>query len=361
LLSDEEASWTDLLRFRYGHFPTLLLGGAASNNRNKESIWWRDIIDTGKGLAEDWFRSNVGCNVGNGRNIGFWTFKWYGNQPLKNLFPTLFAKEVVPDISVADRMHTSDSNTNWAWQWSNQLSEEEHQQLQELSTLLADISLSPDRLDSWRWIPGTTGTFSVKSCYSFLLDSRQSEAIEADVLEAIKKLWRNDLPSKVLVFGWRLLLDRLPTKGALHRRGILINPSELNCIFCHQHLEDNEHLFFNCPVIISVWESVYHWIGRRVVTGAAVVDGRHHFSRFGNLFRYPKGGRINHLIWLVTTWCVWNLRNQVVFKGAIPNVSALVDDIKRFSWLWFNGRFARNSCITFSDWCQDPMGSLNSS
>jgi hypothetical protein len=59
LLSDEEASWTDLLRFRYGHFPTLLLGGAASNNRNKESIWWRDIIDTGKGLAEDWFRSNM--------------------------------------------------------------------------------------------------------------------------------------------------------------------------------------------------------------------------------------------------------------------------------------------------------------
>jgi hypothetical protein len=71
LLSDEEASWTDLLRFRYGHFPTLLLGGATSNNRNKESIWWTDIIDTGKGLAEDWFRSNVGCNVGNGRSTGF--------------------------------------------------------------------------------------------------------------------------------------------------------------------------------------------------------------------------------------------------------------------------------------------------
>jgi hypothetical protein len=89
LLSDEEASWTDLLRFRYGHFPTLLLGGASSNNRKKESIWWRDIIDNGRGLAEDWFRSNVGCNVGNGRNIGFWTFKWYGNQPFKNLFPHL--------------------------------------------------------------------------------------------------------------------------------------------------------------------------------------------------------------------------------------------------------------------------------
>jgi hypothetical protein len=255
-------------------------------------------------------------------------------------------------------MHAAGSNINWVWQWTTLLSEEEHQQLHELSTLLVGFSLSPDRPDSWRWIPGTAGTFSVKSCYSFLLDSRQSEALDAAVLDEVKKLWRNDLPSKVLVFGWRLLLDRLPTRGALHHRGILPNPNELNCIFRQQHVEDCEHLFFNCPVITSVWELVYHWMGRRVVTGAAVVNGRHHFARFGNLFRYPKRGRVNHLIWLVTTWCVWNLCNQVVFKGAIPNVSSLVDDIKKFSWLWFNGRFARNSCITFSDWCQDPMSSI---
>jgi hypothetical protein len=183
------------------------------------------------------------------------------------------------------------------------LSEEEQQQLNDLITLLVGFSLCPDRPNSWRWIPGTTCIFSIKSYYSFLLETPQAEAIDADVLDAIKNLWRNDLPSKVLVFGWRLLLERLPTRGALHHRGILANPNDLLCIFCLHHIEDCEHLFFNCPFIKRVWEMVYHCIGRSVVTRAAVVNGRHHFFRFGNLFRYPKGGRVSHLIWLATT-CV---------------------------------------------------------
>jgi hypothetical protein len=32
---------------------------------------------------------------------------------------------------------------------------------------------------------------------------------------AVKKLWKNDIPSKVNFFGWRLLLEKLPTRAAL--------------------------------------------------------------------------------------------------------------------------------------------------
>jgi hypothetical protein len=51
------------------------------------------------------------------------------------------------------------------------------------------------------------------------------------VLEAIKKLWKNDAPSKVLVFGWRFLLDRLLTRSALSHRGILNNPNDCLVFF----------------------------------------------------------------------------------------------------------------------------------
>jgi hypothetical protein len=86
-----------------------------------------------------------------------------------------------------------------------------------------------------------------------------------------------------------------------------------------------------------------------------------HFSSFGTLFNYQKGGQTNHLIWLAPTWNIWKLRNQVAFNGVIPNASSLLQDIKSFSWLWFSGRFARNSCIPFTDWCQDPMSFIRSS
>jgi hypothetical protein len=51
---------------------------------------------------------------------------------------------------------------------------------------------------------------------------------DANVLAANKYLWRrNDVPSKVNVFGWRLLLNRLPIRSALNRRGILFNSHDL--------------------------------------------------------------------------------------------------------------------------------------
>jgi hypothetical protein len=102
------------------------------------------------------------------------------------------------------------------WQWTSPLSEEELQQLNSLIELLVGFSLHHNRPDSWRWIPGAAGIFSVKSCYNFLLENRHVVVLDPEVLDLLKNLWIIYVPSKVLVFGWRLLLDRLPTKGALN-------------------------------------------------------------------------------------------------------------------------------------------------
>jgi hypothetical protein len=59
----------------------------------------------GSGIPEDWFKSNVSCCVGDGKNIGFWKFKWYGNHCFKDLYPNLFAKDASQDVIIADRLH----------------------------------------------------------------------------------------------------------------------------------------------------------------------------------------------------------------------------------------------------------------
>jgi hypothetical protein len=159
MLSDVEAMWTGLLRFRYEHLPSLLLDGDLHTNSIKESIWWKDIVDTGRGFVEDWFRPNVACNVGNGKNIGFWKFKWYRNNSFRDLYPILFAKEAVKDVMIADRFPLEGANTTWMWQWTDPLIDLELQQLNNLSVLLVGFSLHPNRLDSWRWIPRFAGIF----------------------------------------------------------------------------------------------------------------------------------------------------------------------------------------------------------
>jgi hypothetical protein len=39
------------------------------------SIWWKDIIGKDRGTEVNWFGQNIGCCMGNGEDIEFWTFK----------------------------------------------------------------------------------------------------------------------------------------------------------------------------------------------------------------------------------------------------------------------------------------------
>jgi hypothetical protein len=46
-----------------------------------------------RGNNENRFMTNISCGVGDGKNIGFWRFKWFGDQSFSVLFPNLFSKE----------------------------------------------------------------------------------------------------------------------------------------------------------------------------------------------------------------------------------------------------------------------------
>ncbi|CAJ2643625.1 unnamed protein product [Trifolium pratense] len=111
-------------------------------------------------------------------------------------------------------------NGKWIWNicWAETLSSTESDEAEELLYLLADISPKQDKLDSMRWIPDHSGNFSVNSAYQFLLNSVESNIVDENVVHALNQLWVNDVPSKVNVFGWRLLLERLPTRLALVRK-----------------------------------------------------------------------------------------------------------------------------------------------
>ncbi|CAJ2677955.1 unnamed protein product [Trifolium pratense] len=357
LIDERQGVWADLLRYRYGHLPTKILTGTTPQVGAKDSIWWRDILSIGRTADEDCFKSNVGCCVGDGNDIGFWKFKWFGNNSFGELYPNLYAKEAFKDVLISDRLSRNGTDTEWHWQWCEELSDNDAHHLRALKQLLLDCPFDQARSDRWRWVPDSVGLFTVKSCYSLLLQYSNTVVLESNVLGAIQKLWKNDVPSKVNIFGWRLLLEKLPTRAALHHRGILNNPHDNSCIFCYMQMEDCSHLFFNCSFVKGVWETIYRWLGQSLPTG---LEGWNHFLSFGSLVKSRKGNRIRHLIWLATTWCLWKLRNNVVFNGDLPDASKLVDDIKTFSWFWFKGRFGRKSSFSFSEWCLDPIVCLQS-
>ncbi|MCI91979.1 hypothetical protein A2U01_0113275, partial [Trifolium medium] len=56
------------------------------------------------------------------------------------------------------------------------------------------------------------GIFTVKTAYAAMLKWHDFPPLADIILGTLNKLWKNNVPSKVALFGWRLLLGRMPTR-----------------------------------------------------------------------------------------------------------------------------------------------------
>lgn len=81
----------------------------------------------------------------------------------------------------------------------------------ELHDLIAKIVIVEDEVNVVEWLPEKQKTFSVKSSHKVLNFSSAFAPISEERRIAVKFMWRIPAPPNVLLFRWRLNLDRLPT------------------------------------------------------------------------------------------------------------------------------------------------------
>lgn len=74
-----------------------------------------------------------------------------------------------------------------------------------------------------------------------------------------KQLWQSKAMLKVWTTAWRVLLDRIPTRSGLIRRGVLVNST--SCALCQAEDEIVQHLFIECPIGQRVWSLCFKWVG----------------------------------------------------------------------------------------------------
>ena len=134
----------------------------------------------------------------------------------------------------------------------------------------------------------------------------------------------------VSLLVWCFLLNRLPTKDNLVRRGILI-PTDGVCVAGCDDIESATHLFLHCNTFNHLWSSVRMWLGISSVPSGEL---RHHFNQFTKMAGMP---RTSHLfltiIWFATVWVIWKEKNNCVFQNMISNTSTLLEQVKLNSFL----------------------------
>lgn len=71
--------------------------------------------------------------------------------------------------------------------------------------------------------------------------------------KGVRDIWKTKAPSKVKCFGWRLVLNSLPTISELFKRGVLLDIHRRVCRWINKM-----DIYF---YVEFVWGIVMHWLG----------------------------------------------------------------------------------------------------
>jgi hypothetical protein len=224
LLEDDQVMWKEVLK---GKYSDAVIGSVIIGENCKpwfSSVWWKDICSVGVNLDSNWFAQGVKKVLGNGNQTAFWSDIWLGSAPLQTVFPRLYSIVIQKDSSVADMRIPLQGEYTWNFEWRRRLFVWEEDLVVQLKEALALVVLSDDR-DRWVWVPNSSGAFTVKSTYWYIINLFVPQnLIGMYESQAFVSLWNCRAPSKIQAFGWQLLLDRIPTRQNLLRRSInLVN------------------------------------------------------------------------------------------------------------------------------------------
>ena len=163
-------------------------------------------------------------------------------------------------------------------------------------------------------------------------------------------LWKCNVPSNIAAFGWRLLLDRLPTRYNLRRRAILQAGQDCLCPLCGVEEETSDHIMWRCGKKQPVWWLCAGWVGdatvRPAVTGA-------HLVRFDCVSFNKEQKRAWRLVWFAAVWTIWLGRNNLVFRGVSFDPFEAFELVRVRAWKWLTGREERFKA-SFYEWEAHP-------
>jgi len=284
-----------------------------------------------------------------GGKARFWEDVWLQDSNLKSLYPRLYTLSLDQGKTVRELGGWEEDRWRWRLSWRRDKFEWEGNMENELISSLSLGRLYQDAQDYLFWKEDSKGMFSVKSAYSLLAQHQTHEVMD----NVFGLLWQSKATPKTLVTAWRILLDRLPTNDNLIRRGIQVN-SPL-CALCGLSDESSQHVFLECAQGQRVWSRCYRWIG---ILGANNKDIRSHFVNFSLVHLSSTQNQVWRGLWAAIVRSIWEPRNQVVFRGGIPDADEVFQNAQLWSWLWLKHK-TTGFTYAFSDWLLNPNHCLS--
>ncbi|GKC79663.1 RNA-directed DNA polymerase, eukaryota, partial [Tanacetum coccineum] len=184
--------------------------------------------------------------IGDGSSTRFWYDPWASVQPLRIMFPRIFALEMDKDSTVGSKLGPFLVDVSFRRLVRDGV---ERQQWSELCAILEPVILSSSK-DRWICDLNGDGMFRVKEVRS-LLDNIFLPSAD------VPTRWVKFVPIKINIFAWRARLDRLPTRSNLVRRGVVM--VSVLCPMCGTVTEDIFHVLFRCDMAVFIFRKICRW------------------------------------------------------------------------------------------------------
>lgn len=185
--------------------------------------------------------------------------------------------------------------------------------LVELFLILQSVHPCINVSDRYVWWKYKTD-FSVKASYKRILDDdNRNGMVDVECANVLNRLWKTKSPSKVLIFGWRLILNKLSTIMKLVKQGVLVDPFNLVCPLCFEEEGDLDYLSGECPISKLWWRKTYDWFWVELPNLSGSIIPRLQALEFSTKSTFKI--ETYWLFRLALCWSIWACRNVIFFKG----------------------------------------------
>ncbi|KAL4580950.1 hypothetical protein LXL04_017156 [Taraxacum kok-saghyz] len=229
----------------------------------------------------------------------------------------------------------------WVWEWKRRtLSVAEKIELSCCKLMLQSVNISIVT-DSWRWLGDKSGNFAVGSLRRIWEEFSFPEL-------AYKHFWNNWVPIKVNFLGWRVVLNRLPSKRGLGNRGV--HMTSTTCVLCDADEESETHLFLQCTWVKEIWASIALWCEldlSRIYSMEQILAITH------ALLQSNAQKKVVNTIILATIWFIWKAINDAIFNNKKVSSRLVVEGVKSNTFLWVKNR--GKMLLNWDSWSMIPF------
>ncbi|GKV11964.1 hypothetical protein SLEP1_g23173 [Rubroshorea leprosula] len=280
-----EEDWMEkmacLLNCKIGCMPFKYLGVPVGGNHRRMELW-KPLIDTFSKKLTTW----KGQQLSLGGRITLL------NSVLSSLPVFLLSVYLAPKVAAKDQMLQS----------------------------LDSVKLQQGVKDNWDWIHTKDGAYTAKSGYQHLASLQNSNH-----RHEFSRVWNSYIPTKICGFVWQLLLNKIPTKANLFKRGVISQTQELICCFCNEHVEDRDHLFLKCRIVDEIWNKCFKWWNLQKTNFENCWEA---FVKHAESPPHAKRKKGWEAIWFSVTWTVWLTRNRKLFQKEEVDTARIYHSIK---------------------------------